>query len=86
LRLRPISTALSVDVARPVTLGFVLVISGAAALAVVFAGIVWSGKDLSALVYRPPHYWERAINFVQGLPFPRASGPVFAPYFLDGSE
>jgi hypothetical protein len=85
-RLRAISRALGdVDVLRPVALGALLLLSAGAGLAVVFAWIVWTGKDLPGLVYRPPYYWERTVKFVEALPVPRQSDVLFAPYFLDVS-
>jgi hypothetical protein len=84
---RPVSRALSaLERLRPARIGFVLLASGVAALAIVSAWIVRSGKDLPHLVYRPPYYWERTINFVKALPFPRRADAQFAPYFFDSTD
>jgi hypothetical protein len=86
-RLRAISVALGdLDALRPAVLAFALIAGGVAATVVVFTLVALSGKDLRGLIDRPPYYWERTMQFVQGLPFSRAANALFAPYFVDLTE
>jgi hypothetical protein len=71
---------------RPAALALLLVASAAAAIVVVFVSVVISGRDLRGLIHRPPYRWERAAEFVKGLPVPRSTGAQFAPYFLDATK